>query len=193
MNGWHASLVSPGTRRVTASTSLSRTRLPRSVAPFTSLSRTVLPRSVAPVYLARSSGHPEKAAPVAPANPGITARALSGTLSATLARSLARRLHQQRKRNGPLPMAHAAPDPALHCLTSGDIARSLKVDLKTVHRWVRRGRMRGHRTKGGHLRFRRIEVVRFLRERRLRIPDDIRVSILFHISRRNTREIPEFP
>ena len=72
-------------------------------------------------------------------------------------------------------MAHAEPDPTSYCLTSGDLSRSLRVDLKTVHRWVRRGRLRGHRTKGGHLRFRRIEVVRFLRDRKQQIPENIRI------------------
>jgi hypothetical protein len=61
------------------------------------------------------------------------------------------------------------------CITSGDIARGLVVDLKTVHRWVARGALHGRRTKGGHLRFRRIEVVRFLRVRHQRIPEQLRV------------------
>jgi excisionase family DNA binding protein len=72
-------------------------------------------------------------------------------------------------------MAQIDRDPSCCFLTSGDIARSLKVDLKTVHRWVRRGALHGQRTRGGHLRFRHVEVVRFLRNRRLRIPDALRV------------------
>ncbi len=72
-------------------------------------------------------------------------------------------------------MAQIDRDLSCCLLTSGDIARSLKVDLKTVHRWVRRGALHGQRTRGGHLRFRHIEVVRFLRHRRLRIPDAMRV------------------
>jgi excisionase family DNA binding protein len=73
-------------------------------------------------------------------------------------------------------MTQTLRDPSNGCLTSGDIARSLNVDLKTVHRWVRRGRLRGQRTKGGHLRFRRVEVVRFLRLRHAAIPAEIRVA-----------------
>ena len=69
-------------------------------------------------------------------------------------------------------MTRAARDTTCCSLTSGDLARSLAVDLKTVHRWVQRGVLRGHRTKGGHLRFRRVEVVRFLRQRRLPIPEE---------------------
>ncbi|MBN2195355.1 MAG: helix-turn-helix domain-containing protein [Polyangiaceae bacterium] len=48
-------------------------------------------------------------------------------------------------------------------LTSGDIARLVSVDLKTVHNWVRVGHLAGLKTRGGHLRFHRAEVVRFMR------------------------------
>ncbi len=51
-----------------------------------------------------------------------------------------------------------------HYLTSGDIARMLHVDLKTIHNWVTQGHIRGSRTKGRHLRFERNRVVRFMRE-----------------------------
>jgi excisionase family DNA binding protein len=48
-------------------------------------------------------------------------------------------------------------------LTSGDIARLLDVDLKTVHNWVHLAHLSGLKTKGGHLRFHRSEVIRFMR------------------------------
>jgi excisionase family DNA binding protein len=48
-------------------------------------------------------------------------------------------------------------------LTSGDIARLLDVDLKTIHNWVHQGHVVGRRTQGRHLRFDRTEVVRFMR------------------------------
>lgn len=48
-------------------------------------------------------------------------------------------------------------------LTSGDIARLLDVDLKTVHNWVKLEHLSGLKTKGGHLRFHRSEVIRFMR------------------------------
>jgi excisionase family DNA binding protein len=48
-------------------------------------------------------------------------------------------------------------------LTSGDISRLLGVDLKTVHNWANQGGLRGYRTSGGHRRFHRAELVRFLR------------------------------
>lgn len=51
-----------------------------------------------------------------------------------------------------------------HYLTSGDIARMLHVDLKTIHNWVTQGHIQGTRTKGRHLRFERNRVVRFMRE-----------------------------
>lgn len=49
-------------------------------------------------------------------------------------------------------------------LTSGDVARLLSVDLKTVHNWVSRGHLRGWRTQGRHLRFRRTELLSFMRQ-----------------------------
>lgn len=55
-------------------------------------------------------------------------------------------------------------------LTSGDIARLLEVDLKTVHNWVRHGRLYGRRTQGRHLRFHRTEVVRFIRRSGFDVP-----------------------
>jgi excisionase family DNA binding protein len=48
-------------------------------------------------------------------------------------------------------------------LTSGDLARLLHVDLKTIHNWVNQGHILGQRTKGRHLRFDRTELVRFMR------------------------------
>lgn len=58
-------------------------------------------------------------------------------------------------------------------LTSGDMARLLHVDLKTIHNWVKQGHMKGRRTKGRHLRFDRIEVVHFMRQYGYPIPDRI--------------------
>ena len=63
-----------------------------------------------------------------------------------------------------------APPPAAY-ITAGDIARIVQVDLKTIHNWVRLGHLRGPRTKGGHLRFHRTEVVRFLRQSGRRVPE----------------------
>ena len=73
-------------------------------------------------------------------------------------------------------MERSTQIPGFPTLTSGDIARSLAVDLKTVHRWVQKGRLRGQRTRGGHLRFHRVEVVRFLRGRRLQIPQGLSIG-----------------
>ena len=65
-----------------------------------------------------------------------------------------------------------APEGGLHswrgtdgirALTAGDLARLLRVDLKTIHNWVHQGHLYARRTEGRHLRFERVEVVRFLR------------------------------
>lgn len=47
--------------------------------------------------------------------------------------------------------------------TAQDVADFCEVDLKTVHHWADRGKVPHHRTEGRHLRFRRNDVVRFLR------------------------------
>ena len=58
-------------------------------------------------------------------------------------------------------------------LTSGDMARLLHVDLKTIHNWVNQGHMKGRRTKGRHLRFDRVEIVAFMRRYGYPIPDAV--------------------
>ncbi len=58
-------------------------------------------------------------------------------------------------------------------MTSGDIARMLDVDLKTIHNWVRHGHLHGRRTKGRHLRFHRTEVVRFMRRFGYQVPEAV--------------------
>lgn len=57
--------------------------------------------------------------------------------------------------------------------TAQDLARFCEVDLKTVHHWVLRGRVPHHRTAGRHLRFRRNDVVRFLRAHGYPLPDAV--------------------
>lgn len=47
--------------------------------------------------------------------------------------------------------------------TAQDVAHFCEVDLKTIHHWVERGKIAHRRTEGRHLRFRRMDVVRFLR------------------------------
>jgi excisionase family DNA binding protein len=57
-----------------------------------------------------------------------------------------------------------------HRLTAGQIARILGIDLKTVHNWAERGKLRGPRTKGRHLRVLHAEVVRLARRRGTVLP-----------------------
>jgi excisionase family DNA binding protein len=51
------------------------------------------------------------------------------------------------------------------------LADFCEVDLKTVHHWADRGRVPHFRTDGRHLRFRRNDVVRFLRAHGYPLPD----------------------
>ena len=55
--------------------------------------------------------------------------------------------------------------------TAQDVARFCEVDLKTVHHWAERGKVTHFRTEGRHLRFRRNDVVRFLRSHGYPLPD----------------------
>jgi excisionase family DNA binding protein len=59
-------------------------------------------------------------------------------------------------------------------LTATQIAAFCDVDLKTIHNWADRGKIRGWRTTGRHLRFRRLDVVDFLRAYGFPIPTAIR-------------------
>jgi len=55
--------------------------------------------------------------------------------------------------------------------TAQDLADFCEVDLKTVHHWADRGKVPHFRTDGRHLRFRRNDVVRFLRAHGYPLPD----------------------
>lgn len=57
--------------------------------------------------------------------------------------------------------------------TAQDVARFCEVDLKTVHHWAERGRIPHHRTEGRHLRFRRNDLLRFLRAHGYPLPEAI--------------------
>jgi excisionase family DNA binding protein len=70
-------------------------------------------------------------------------------------------------RRAPVKSGRAAAEPAARrpplLYTAQDVARFCEVDLKTVHHWADRGKVLHHRTEGRHLRFRRNDVVTFLR------------------------------
>lgn len=57
--------------------------------------------------------------------------------------------------------------------TAQDVASFCEVDLKTVHHWADRGRVPHTRTEGRHLRFRRNELVAFLRAHGYPLPPEI--------------------
>lgn len=59
-------------------------------------------------------------------------------------------------------------------LTAAEVARYCDVDLKTIHNWAEKKAIHHHRTPGRHLRFRRLDVVDFLRTYGYPIPDDLR-------------------
>ncbi len=52
-----------------------------------------------------------------------------------------------------------------------DLARYCQVDLKTIHNWVAKDEIPHFRTPGRHLRFRRVDVVEFLRRYGYAVPE----------------------
>jgi excisionase family DNA binding protein len=52
----------------------------------------------------------------------------------------------------------AKPDPAEPLMTPAEVAAAFRVDVKTVTRWAKAGKLRSIRTLGGHRRYREAEV-----------------------------------
>jgi excisionase family DNA binding protein len=63
---------------------------------------------------------------------------------------------------------------AKELFTASEVARFCQVDLKTIHNWADRGEVRHFRTPGRHLRFRRADVLDFLRKYGYPVPDVLR-------------------
>jgi excisionase family DNA binding protein len=63
---------------------------------------------------------------------------------------------------------------AKELFTASEVARFCQVDLKTIHNWADRGEIRHFRTPGRHLRFRRVDVLDFLRKYGYPIPEILR-------------------
>jgi excisionase family DNA binding protein len=72
-------------------------------------------------------------------------------------------------------MAHSE-DNSPELYTASDMARFCQVDLKTIHNWADRGNIRHFRTQGRHLRFRRVDIVDFLRQFGYPMPEVIRAG-----------------
>lgn len=66
--------------------------------------------------------------------------------------------------------------PRARLVSANDLARWCDVDLKTIHNWTNRGKIHGVRTPGRHLRFRRLDVVDFLRAYEFPLPDALRAG-----------------
>jgi len=60
--------------------------------------------------------------------------------------------------------------------TASDVARFCQVDLKTIHNWADKGEIPHFRTPGRHLRFRRLDVLDFLRKYGYAVPEELRNS-----------------
>ena len=68
-------------------------------------------------------------------------------------------------------LSHARPRGSVYSAQA--LANFCEVDLKTVHHWADRGKVPHTRTEGRHLRFRRNDVVRFLRAHGYPLPDTL--------------------
>jgi excisionase family DNA binding protein len=60
---------------------------------------------------------------------------------------------------------------AKELFTASEVAKFCQVDLKTIHNWADRGEIRHFRTPGRHLRFRRVDVLDFLRKYGYPVPE----------------------
>lgn len=60
--------------------------------------------------------------------------------------------------------------------TASEVAHFCEVELKTIHNWAERGEVRSFRTPGRHLRFRRVDVLDFLRRYGYPIPPGLLVG-----------------
>lgn len=63
---------------------------------------------------------------------------------------------------------------AKELFTASEVARFCQVDLKTIHNWADRGEIHHFRTPGRHLRFRRSDVLDFLRKYGYPVPEQLR-------------------
>jgi len=61
-------------------------------------------------------------------------------------------------------------------LTTGDIARMLHVTPMAVLKWIKAGKLKAYRVRGGHHRIERDEFQRFLQENEIPIPEELRAS-----------------
>jgi excisionase family DNA binding protein len=73
------------------------------------------------------------------------------------------------------PRERSATKPA-DLFTASDVARFCQVDLKTIHNWADKGEIPHFRTPGRHLRFRRLDVLDFLRKYGYAVPEALRQS-----------------
>lgn len=67
----------------------------------------------------------------------------------------------------------AKGEKAKDLFTASEVAGFCQVDLKTIHNWAERGEIRHFRTPGRHLRFRRIDILDFLRRYGYPVPEDL--------------------
>jgi excisionase family DNA binding protein len=67
----------------------------------------------------------------------------------------------------------AVSDPKKELFTASEVARFCQVDLKTIHNWAERGEIRHFRTPGRHLRFKRADVLDFLRKYGYPVPEGL--------------------
>jgi len=62
-------------------------------------------------------------------------------------------------------------------LTNGVAARLMQVNISSVNMWITQGRLVAFRTPGGHRRLRARELVRFMEQYEMPIPNELRMAV----------------
>ena len=70
-----------------------------------------------------------------------------------------------------------ADEESTEVLSTGDLCRMFKVNRVTVNDWVAAEKLPEFKTLGGHLRFRRGELARFLKERGVPLPPELKSAV----------------
>jgi excisionase family DNA binding protein len=65
------------------------------------------------------------------------------------------------------------PDHRRDHYSAPEVAELLQVDAKTIHNWQNKGSLEGFRTPGNHLRFKREEIIAFMKRNKYPIPKDL--------------------
>lgn len=61
-------------------------------------------------------------------------------------------------------------------IKASQMAELCDCDLKTIHNWIVKKRLKARRTPGGHIRIERADAVRFLKKWGFHVPDELKAK-----------------